>query len=196
MKEDYNPYAAPQTDTPLSAAVGDGEKPAIWRDGRFVIIPHGAEIPPRCWRCNSSHIEGQWKCQMSWLPPLYLLLLPLGILPLLLVAVFVQRSATFTVSLCYEHARRRRMHISIAWAISLAGIACGVAGALLLSPDPSPLVGAGVVLFILGIVYGGIMANLATPRKIDKHLAQVSGAGRPFLDSIPDAMGQTGDLGG
>jgi hypothetical protein len=133
---------------------------------------------------------------MSWLPPLYLLLLLLGILPLLLVAVFVQRSATFTVSLCHEHARRRRMHISIAWAISLAGFACCVASALLLSLDPGPLIGAGVLLFILGIVYGGIMASLASPRCIDKHIARVAGAGRPFLDSLPDAMGRTGDLGG
>jgi hypothetical protein len=190
MKDDYNPYAAPQTDTPFLATVDEGGKQSIWRDGRFVMIPHGAEIPPRCWRCNSREIEGQWKCQLTWFPPVYLLLLLLGVFPLLLVIFFVQRRATFALSLCAGHARRRRRHLLIAVTIGLAGFVSMVHGALSLSPDNGRFIGVGLLAIFAAILYGGIMVNLVSPRLIDKYIARVTGAGRPFLDSLPDALGR------
>jgi hypothetical protein len=192
MTEEYNPYAAPQTDSPLLAAIGDGDKPAIWRDGRFVIIPHGADIPPRCWRCNSPRIEGQWKCQLTWFPPLYLLLLLLGVLPLLLVVFFVQRRATFALSLCADHARRRRWNLFIAVTIGLTGFVCIIYGAVSMPRDPGGFLGIGLLAIFAAIFYGGIMVNLVSPRLIDKHLARVTGAGRPFRESLPDAAGRIG----
>jgi hypothetical protein len=194
MKEDYNPYAAPQADTAHVATVDDSDKPTIWRDGRFVVIPHGAEIPPRCWRCNSPRIEGQWKCQLTWFPPLYLLLLLLGVLPLLLVIFFVQRRATFALSLCSDHARRRRWNLFIAVMIGLAGFVCMFYGALSVPRDSGEFFGIGLLAIFAAVFYGGIMVNLVTPRLIDKHIARVTGAGRPFLDSLPAAAGHDGAL--
>lgn len=192
MNEEYNPYAAPQTDSPIPAAIGDGDKPAIWRDGRFVVIPHGADIPPRCWRCNSPRIEGQWKCQLTWFPPLYLLLLLLGVLPLLLVVFFVQRRATFALSLCPDHARWRRRNLFIAVTIGLAGFVGIIYGALSMPRDPGGFLAVGLLAIFAAIFYGGIMVQLVTPRLIDKHLARVTGAGRAFRESLPDAAGRIG----
>ena len=197
MEDEFNPYAAPQTETPFLAAVGEGDQPEIWREGRFVIIPHGALLPPRCWRCNSPQIEGQWKCQLTWFPPVYLLLLLLGVLPLLIVLVFVQRRSTFSISLCPDHARRRRRHLLIAWAIALAGVACILFGALSLSMprNDGQFIGIGVLALIVAAVYGGIMAGLASARRVDKYMARVTGAGRPFRDSLPDFTGHARTTG-
>jgi hypothetical protein len=192
MNDEFNPYAAPQTETPLQAALVDTDRPAIWRDGRRIVIPHGAQIPARCWRCNSPHVTVQRRCQLTWFHPSFLFLLLLGVVPLLLVALFVQNRATFTVSLCDEHGRRRRTHLLIAWSIGLAGVAAFFFGAIYLPHDAGPFVGVAVLLIITGSIYGGFMAGLASARKIDKQAAWVTGAGNPFRDSLPDVTGQTG----
>jgi hypothetical protein len=194
MEHEYNPYAAPQADTPLLATVEESDKPAIWRDGRFVVIPHGAQVPLRCWRCNSAQIEGQWKCQLSWFPPVYLLLLLLGVLPLLLVVFFVQRRATFALSLCPDHARRRRRNLFISVAIGFAGLVSMFYGAFSIPGEAGQFLGIGLLAIFAALIYGGIMVNLVSPRLVDKHIARVTGAGRAFRNSLPDAMGRTGDV--
>ena len=195
MTKDFNPYAAPQADSPRLAALADSEKPSIWRDGRFVVIPHGAGIPPRCWRCNSPQIAGQWRYRLTWFPPVYLLLLLLGLLPILLVVFFVQRRATFELSLCPQHARRRRWNLFISVTTGLAGFAM-IFGAISMPREGGQLFGMGLLAILAAFFYGVIMVNLVSPRFIDKYVARVTGAGRPFRDSLPDMLGRIGNLGG
>jgi hypothetical protein len=191
MDDDVNPYAAPQTESPLLATLAGDETEAVWREGRSIVIPRGASLPARCWRCNSSAVAAEVKCQLAWFPPIYLVLLLLGVVPLLILLLFVQRKATICVYLCERHARRRKTAILVAWLVAAVGLTAIIAGGVLgLGPLIRFLIWGGVVLLAAGLIGALAASGLATPRRIDKEAAWVRGAGSPFLNSLPDDLGR------
>jgi hypothetical protein len=193
VTDEFNPYAAPQTESPLLPA-DDAERPAVWRDGRLVIIPHGAELPDRCWKCNAPAHGLVLRRQFSWHPPVYFLILLLGVLPYLVVAILVSRKAKVSLGICDYHLAHRRRNLAVAWTLALAGIGLMIGRTLTITDARISIrlfYIVGIALLVVGILYGIAFATVGTPRRIDKHAASISGAGRPFLDSLPDAMGQT-----
>jgi hypothetical protein len=67
--DDMNPYAAPQHDLPPNVAANEADgRPGggIWRDGKLLMMRHGAVLPDRCVRCNAPAAGERLKETQRW----------------------------------------------------------------------------------------------------------------------------------
>jgi hypothetical protein len=181
---DFNPYAAPQVIEPASPArLIDPDSNSVWRERDRVVIPHGADLPPRCWKCNAP-ADVLLRRRPAWFHPAWLLLILLHVFILLLVLLFVHKRADFTVGLCHKHADIRRRHLATSWLLSVAGFALTVGAAIIYLDSPWPIL-IGLAVFVLGLGYGAIFATVCRAKRIDKYAAWITGAGRNFLAALP-----------
>lgn len=65
--DEVNPYAAPLTDSPPNAAnEEDGRSGDVWRDGKLLVMRHGAVLPDRCVKCNAPAAGERLKKTLIW----------------------------------------------------------------------------------------------------------------------------------
>ena len=175
-----------------------------WREANFVVTPLVSELPKRCVQCNRP-VEGKTKLlQYSWSPvvshyvggaiTLAVVLaltfsermlgefsIELFVLALILngvVSWFYGRRIRVGVGLCPEHGRRRSV---LGW-----GMAIGFFAAFSVSVLGGPGLVIGIVLAVVSAVVGFIRGHLLMPRKVSGGHVWLKGAGKPFLDSLPE----------
>jgi len=160
----------------------------VWRERKLVVMGARAELPDRCIKCNVPANGARLKRRLYWHHPawyLFLLLTPFGgFLIYLIVAIAARKRATIHVGLCEKHRGRRWMHIGIAWALVLGGIAATVVGTN--DPKLAALAGAGALAILTGIIWGLAGGRAVTARRIDQDWIRFQGARRDFLDSLVD----------
>jgi hypothetical protein len=181
MSDSQNPYAAPSADTDF-ARPHAGSEDGVYRDGQFLVIPaHGAGLPARCVVCNAP-AQARLVRKLYWHPPGYYVLIFISALVYVVVAMIVRRRAHFELSLCDQHARRRRYGILLGW---LGSIVCF--GALIATAASNTNSAIPYLLLVFGFVgslVGGILlARVVSAHRIDKQHAWLR-VGRPFLDSF------------
>lgn len=155
----------------------------IWRDRKVVVMGVRAELPDRCIKCNEPTHGVRLKRQLYWHhSALYLLVIFPGLLIYAIVAMAVRKRATIHVGLCEKHRGRRWMHIGIAWALFLGGVAATVVGAN--NPNLGAFAGLGILAILTGIIWGLAGGRVVTARRIDPDWVRFQGAGRDFLDSL------------
>lgn len=94
----------------LQRILGGGRVDAlngVWRRRKILLIGLNTMMPPRCVKCNSEEAVEMIKQRLSWVNPLYTLLLFIPLL-FLIVAAALRKRATVYVGICSEHRRRRR----------------------------------------------------------------------------------------
>lgn len=179
MESPQNPYAAP------SAPLEDLSIDRVWRDGKVLVAPRTADLPPRCVKCGQP-AETMKKRTFFWHhPALYLLLLCYMIL-YLIVALIVRKRATLTVGLCSKHAAKRRNGILLGWGGALAGIVLAILGG---GQDSCGVMIAGAVLFLGTIIAGMFMARIMYAQHMDSVYARMKGCGEGFLSTLPEFHG-------
>lgn len=80
--------------------------PSIWRDGFDLVVPAGADLPARCFRCDDPATQPR-QMNLSWHNPLYALWFLLSPLVYLIVYLHVRRRAAVRIHLCAKHRFRR-----------------------------------------------------------------------------------------
>lgn len=191
---EINPYASPLSHERAGAI--PAEPGGIWRDGPLLVIHRDAVLPDRCIKCNLPAGGRRlmrtlyWHHPLLYLPPGAGLLLWLvwGPLPLILFVVLglaLRRKAKVAFGLCTRHLSRRRRAILIGWAVSLPGIALFVAGALQSGDLAGPLILAGALLVLGGVVYGVSIAAVVSPKRIDQQYVFIKRAGPEYLAQFP-----------
>ena len=140
----------------------------VWRDGKIVVVNGDYALPLRCFRCNNTPISHTSKIgSESYSLELH--------------------APAVHVHLCRE-CRAGRIWLRLIF-ISL-GIAGVVLGAIIeetktvSTPFWIELVGLVVVSFAIGATY--LTWNVATSSKSANGFHRVAGAGKPFLDSLPE----------
>jgi hypothetical protein len=174
-----NPYAAPQAPLQAEAVAIEGK---YWRDGKQLVVRDQCKLPARCIKCGASAPLAAKPRKFYWHSPALYLLILLSILIYAIAAVIVRKKVEVTLGLCAEHARRRKLGI----AACLAGIAGGFlllfAG---LAQDSSPMMLAGPLLVLAGIVCGLVFGRMMTPARIDHDFARFNGCSPAFLALLP-----------
>lgn len=180
----HNPYA------PSKASLGAGagnttisSDATVWRDGNFVVALQDTPLPPRCVKCNAPADPPTRMRTLYWVNPfLYLLFL---ISPLILVIVYyvVRKRAEVDPGLCEQHKKRRVQGIAAAWTACVVGLVLLFVG---ISNDVGALAVTGLLLLIASIVMGMIFGRLVYAKKITKDEVRLGGAGRPYLDALPE----------
>jgi hypothetical protein len=179
-----NPYAAPSD---LAGALAhDGER-KFYREGKFLVVRDGAELPNRCIHTNQDVPPSGWRKrkQITWTPQWVFITILLSPLVLLLLALVLQKKAHITYSMS-QAARSRLMRKRLIWlGIFAAGVAIAVAGGMFLSSDESLIaVLAGILVGFVGLVGSVVQYALAVTGHRDGRFT-VKGCCEAYLNSLP-----------
>ncbi|HAB15493.1 MAG TPA: DUF4339 domain-containing protein [Verrucomicrobiota bacterium] len=182
------PLAPPQLAVPMRGE-GGGPSPDLWRDGKVLVMARGAQLPPRCVRCNAA---GTWrrKRKLQWIPPWVYLLLFCGLLPLLIVALITRQTGEAEISLCERHRQRRARVIGIGWVAVLLGLAGWIGGCAYTINQVGDSRGVvavafGILISLIGWVVVSSAASVLAPRKIDADRLHLRGCCPEFLGDLP-----------
>ncbi len=131
-----------------------------WRDRASVVASKNAHLPKRCFWCNCAGEESSIEVRLTQ-------------------RFSVNRTAKIRVHLCSGCKDKRRRSGFIA-------IAAGAIGFLSLFVLPVPFGGGTFFILLVGVApFFAYRTQIASCRKISADSVWFSGAGRPFLDSLP-----------
>jgi len=153
-----------------------------WSDGKKVMTLNLAALPPRCYKCNQPATGAPLKRKVMWHPPAFYLLLFLNLLIYAVVAAFARKQATVDIFLCQHHAQSRKYFIWGGW----GGVALGFVFLLTgLFGNMGALAAIGGLFIVTSTLVGMIGASLARAARIKDDSVWLTGAGKPFLASLP-----------
>lgn len=158
---------------------------SVWRDKSKLVMTRDAVLPMRCVKCNAP-TPGRLKRKMSWHHPALFILLLVAWLIYLIVAMIVRKSATVEVGICDEHRALRKTFIWITWIVVVLGIAGIFLG--LMANEGSPAL-FGVLLLVVGIIFGLIAVRVTAPARIDDQFVWLTGVNKDYLNQLPQWPG-------
>lgn len=167
------PYATP----------GMVTAPTTTREGNKLVVPHGAQLPDRCVKCNAPAQGFRLRRRLTWLHPAYLLLLFTGVVFYAIASAMASKSAEIQIGVCPKHRRQRLRAIVGGWTLGLCGAVLMPLLAISLQAGWIALVGLGMAL--VGMVGGIVVARLVRPSRIDDNQAWLSGVDREYLNELP-----------
>ncbi len=168
-----NPYAAPsgaaEYQLPTDPGVG------VWRDGKAIVVHVDAKFPPRCLKTNDpSELEHTQKITWSYMFDWW------------------QRRNYFSYALASYLWKRNRLIRQIGIILMVLGLLLFIGSFLLARVDAD----YGTVAFFISLVSFVIGWNTVTRWgnylkfvKANKSYLWLKGAGRPFIESLPQWPG-------
>ena len=165
---------------PAPPAINDPSA-GVWRDNSTLVMSREAVLPMRCVKCNA-YTHGRLTRKLSWHHPAIFILLLVAWLIYLIVAMVVRKRATVELGLCEEHQARRRTFIwitAIIVVLGLLGIFLGLSG-----NDGTPAL-IGLMLLLVGLIFGIFAARVTYPSKIDDQFVWLKGVNKDYLDQLP-----------
>jgi len=172
MQQD-NPYAAPQSS--LTHASENCR-----REGKYVFIPKGSDLPERCIICNAPAKLPAKTRKMYWHNPWLYVLVIISIPIYVIVALIVRKSTKVTPCLCATHSTKRRNKILF---FLIPGVISLISGIILLTSNNSSasiLIVIAILLMIISLIVSGTL----TPKRIDLSGAKFAGCKEAFLSSL------------
>ncbi|PPV06047.1 hypothetical protein XBLMG947_2895 [Xanthomonas bromi] len=160
----------------LTPAHGD-----VWREGDVVVCTPGANLPPRCVKCNAPADMSPRRYIFHWHHPAIYLALLIGVLPYVILAIVLRKRSAHVLTLCAQHEQRRVRSVAITMASVLALLVCGLS----LQTELRWVTGAGVMVAML--VAGRLGARVLSVQSIDHQQARYLGACEDFLRALPPA---------
>ena len=142
-------------------------------------------LPPFCVKCGQPVHDPPLVKTFSWHHPALYLLIFLGLLVYVIVALIVRKSIRVGVPLCPFHKQRRRLWVTLAWALALVGIADAFILPEVIGLDGGWTALITISLILAGLVIWAVVGNPIRPQSIDSFSAEFSGFSDRFLDQIP-----------
>jgi hypothetical protein len=174
MKID-NPYKPPKSLTELDN-VQDCR-----REGNYILVPKGRDLPPRCIICNAEAVIPVKQKTLYWHSPWLYLLILLNILIYAFVALLARRKTRVSPGYCQMHLSARKKKIYAFLGVSMLFVLCGI---LLMFTEYAPF---GYLFFMaafLLLIPAIVIANRFRAVRIDKNGAKFAGCKEPFLNSF------------
>jgi len=173
--EERNLYAPPK------ASVAEQRQSDCTRDGRWVVVGTGSDLPPRCILCNEPAQLPAKTIKIYWHSPWIYVLILLNILLYAIVGLIARRSASVSPGLCAVHSATRKRRIIVSTIVFGLFLAAGIA--LVANGDAA----MGVTLFTLSLITLVVMRILTRKvyaKRITKEYATLGGCKEPFLASL------------
>jgi hypothetical protein len=185
-----DPYVSPQP--PIFQAKVVDQPLGLWRQGNTLVLRNGVILPPRCLKSNEP-TESRWNRTLSWHPPWVMVLIFVALLIYVIVALILTKRATFQFPISARFRAKRRNALLVGWGLALAGVVSFFASFALLDSD-FEAVGAvmligGLILPIVGAVWGIYCGRLLWPTQIDDYFTWLSGVCPEYLATLPDWPG-------
>jgi hypothetical protein len=179
-----NPYAPPK-DVLVTADRHLEEACAAWIDKRALVVRRGAELPDRCLKCNAPAEGFRFTRTVSWIRPIWLILL-ISPIVFLIAYLLVRWSAKISVGVCPRHRKMRRRAIVLGWLAALAGIAVFILGSVAPKGAENFVILGGFLLVIGGLVGGSLGSRILSPTKIDKNFVWLANVSPVYLAQFRD----------
>jgi hypothetical protein len=211
MQDSINPYAPPVALLESAEQLGD-----VLRDGRHVRLEKDGRLPERCIVCNAAGTGRRVTRRLFWSPlwwRLSVIFVPVGFIGfatvapayagffsiafwplvalLLLINPFIRSRAEVDVAVCSRHERQHRitLGISVALLTLVSGLLVG------LFTTTRGAYGAALFIAIALMLVFETARRLLGPlkvhaAKIDQRRLWLRGAGRPFLEGLPEVGGR------
>ncbi|WP_192885910.1 hypothetical protein [Xanthomonas campestris] len=151
----------------------------VWREGDVLVCTAGANLPPRCVKCNAPADMPPRRYIFHWHHPVIYAALLLGVLPYVILAIALRKRSAHVLTLCAQHERRRVRYVAVAMASVLALLVCGLS----IDSQFRWLIGAGVMAAMLLI--GRLGSRVLSPMQVDHVQARYLGACDAFLSDLP-----------
>ena len=160
--------------------------------GNLLIVRDGATLPDRCVKCNAPAADGRMTKSFLYDEPDNSNA-AMGLLPV--VGIFfkfawlfgkIQRGVqrvTLTFCLCNKHRTMRTVTMLVCVLGVLLGIGLFVRG---VKAESGPVMFTGVALLFVGLMAATLLPILRI-ETITRYGAELKGAGKPFLASMPKA---------
>jgi hypothetical protein len=178
----HNPYAPSRA--VLAQTDGRGRSDEVRREGKFIVMAVDATLPHRCVKCNAQPDEPTKTRTLYWHHPAIYLVILFNLIIYAIVAYAVRKTIKLEVPLCLEHKKRRRNAILLAWIGVIAAFVLPIAFGS--EENGGAWVLFCVLLFFVSCLAGIFRSRLLYGKKIDADEARLGGAGREFLDSLPE----------
>ncbi len=170
-----NPYAPPK------ASLTNIASGKCRREGKWVVVETGADLPPRCIICNEEVSTPIKNKKVYWHTPWLYLLVLINILVYAVVGLIARKSFPISPALCKLHATKRRRRILFFIGAASASF---VAAVLLLDTPRDSISAVLFILTVLLMVMAGISSRTVYARKITNEYARLGGFKEPFLNSL------------
>lgn len=184
VPDDLNPYAAPED---LGAQIPQAQADHYEVRGKKLAVQVGAVLPARCIKTNEVVVPGEngkiKTVKLTWINPWWALLLfiPFGIGLLVLIFIYLTKTAkgTITVHLSNTAIRRKRIHLIVIFSLSflLFGLS---------TISPAILLG-GILLLMIGL----LSLRYLSPTGFQSHWFLVKGFHQDFLRGIDSQVAAT-----
>lgn len=169
----------------VKEGVTDPAGRGIWRKKKTLIVTPSTEFPDRCVKCNKPSEGFRKKVRLIYHPPYVILLfLFIGIFALLL-----GKKHQVEIGLC-KACRKKRTTGILLGVSSILLFFGGCFGGIGVSQN-APTAGGfmmigGIILGVIVAIIGIIMSTLVRAKHIGPEYVKITGAGKPFLDSLQD----------
>lgn len=167
-----NPFAPPK------AVLVDHQTNHCRRDGKWVIVEAGSDLPPRCIICNAPAKGPIKRKKLYWHSPWLYLLILVNILIYIIAGLIARKTFQVSPGLCEVHAAqyRRRMFLLVG-----SGLTAMFAGFMLIGRDAAV---ACFMLAILLLIISAFAGRKVYARKITSDYIRLGGCKEPFLASL------------
>lgn len=146
---------------------------SLWRNDKALVMSKGADLPPRCAKCNQTATPPPIKRTLYWHASWVYVLILINIIVYAIVAMAVRKKAPIAVYLCGEHRKQRWLYIGLSWLMILMAV--------------------GLFIVALNVANGAILGSwkgtLVRAKKMDDRFVWVKGFGPEFLSTLPEWHG-------
>jgi hypothetical protein len=157
----------------------------VWRDGSKLVMSKGAELPPRCVKCNQP-TSRRLKKKLTWHHPALYILIFVALLIYLIIAMILRKSATVQLGVCEEHLAKRRLNILITLSMVVLGFIGFFVGAMY---EDFIYVLVGFLLLIAAVIYALVAVKIVSASKIDDRFVWLTGVNKDYLHELPQFPG-------
>ncbi|MDB6080320.1 MAG: hypothetical protein JWO82_4067 [Akkermansiaceae bacterium] len=181
---DLNPYAAP---VDLSAPPPLVSTARFYREGKFLRILTETELPLICPISGEPTTAEDWrkKKSIAWTPQWILIGIVIATLPVLILAIALQKRGKITYSLSAAAAKRIKTRYIIGTALLVLAIGLLLATVGMPS-DRTPIFALLTVLTFVAALIFFVIANPFKPAGYNKGWFKLRGCSPQFLDTLPD----------
>jgi hypothetical protein len=173
-----NPYSPPQS------FVADISTGSCQREGRYVVVPTGSDLPPRCIICNEPAETPIKQRKLYWHSPWLYVLILINILLYAIVSLFVRKSAKASPGFCAGHKRARKNKL---WRWFGSSFIAALAGLVFIGTNIGIFILPAFVLSFILLIPGLLATNILVAKEINKDFARYAGCKEPFLQALDNA---------
>lgn len=170
-----SPYEPPKS-TLIDTQQGD-----ISRNGRYVIIRPESEWPSRCFKCNEETDQNK-KLTLTYINPWIYVSILINVLITIILALIFRKRFPVKLPLCELHQQKHKNLLIFQW-VMLAVVISGVVAGLY--TDESMYLFAAMVGFF-PLIISSLFGRLAHASRYRDDFLWIRGAGKEFLNSLPD----------